>query len=161
MTAIAQEKADTMSLEGKDAPDMVLKTLDGKDFKLSELKGNVVVLDFWATWCPPCRKSLPHIQAISQDKDLAAKGLKVFAVNAREDAAKVTKFLKDNKYSFVVPMDAAGKTMQTYLVRGIPTTVIVGADGKIAKVFIGFGDNSAKAMDEAIKGALAQAKPAA
>src|SRR5437867_2798145 len=69
---------DTMSLQGKAAPDLSLKTLDGQDFKLSELKGSVVLMDYWATWCPPCRESLPHINAISQDKELTGKGLKVF-----------------------------------------------------------------------------------
>jgi thiol-disulfide isomerase/thioredoxin len=155
------EEADATGLEGKDAPDISLKTLDGKDFKLSDLKGEVVVLDFWATWCPPCRKSLPHIQEISQDKDLAAKGLKVFAINAKEEPETVKKFLEENKYTFAVPMDAEGKTMDTYKVSGIPTTVIVGADGKVAKVFVGFGEGAAKSIDEAINDALAKVKPAA
>src|SRR6266567_6324367 len=80
---------DTNALVGKQAPDFALKTLDDKDVKLSDLKGNVVVLDFWATWCPPCRKSLPHLNKVANDKELADKGLKVFAVNCRETKDKV------------------------------------------------------------------------
>ena len=156
-----EDQKDTSSLEGKQAPDFSLKTLDGKDFKLSALQGDVVVLDFWATWCPPCRKSLPHLQAVSTNDVYAKNGLKVFAVNAKEDEDKVKGFLKENKYTFTVPMDGEGKAMQQYMVRGIPTTVIVGRTGKVSKVFIGYGgDESAKQIDEAVEAALKEAKPA-
>ena len=135
---------------------MTLKTLDGKDVKLSGQKGNVVLLDLWATWCPPCRKSLPHVQELSADKALAQKGLVVWAVNSQEPAATAEKFLKENKYTFTVPMDAEGKVGKAYLVTGIPTTVIVGRDGTIKDVFIGFGPNSGKAIDAAVAKALAE-----
>jgi thiol-disulfide isomerase/thioredoxin len=145
---------DTMALEGKPAPDVSLKTLDGQDFKLSELKGSVVMMDYWATWCGPCRESLPHVNAISQDKDLAAKGLKVFAVNAHEEKGKVEDFVKKNNFSFSVPLDPTGDFGKSYKVRGIPTTVIVGRDGVIKKVFIGFGPNSEEQIKDALKDAL-------
>lgn len=158
----AQSGQDPTSLVGKPAPDFTLKTLDDQEVKLSALKGSVVVVDFWATWCPPCRKSLPHLQAISVNEELAKKGLKVFAVNARETKDKIEPFMKENKYSFSVPMDTTGETMKAYLVRGIPTTVIVGHDGVIKNVFVGFGgDESAKQLDQAIEAALKAAKPAA
>ena len=154
LAADKQEKADTSSLEGKPAPDLQLGTLDGKQFKLSGLKGKVVLMDYWATWCPPCRESLPHINQISQDKSLADKGLMVFAINDKEQKAKVQDFVKQNNFSFTVPMDLQGKFGQSYLVRGIPTTVLVGRDGNIKKVFIGFGEGSEKQIKEAIEDAL-------
>jgi thiol-disulfide isomerase/thioredoxin len=144
--------------KGKNAPDISLKTLDGKDFKLSDQKGNVVLVDFWATWCPPCRESLPHVQKVSADDALAKKGLKVYAVNDKEEADTVKKFLTDNKYTFTVPMDADQAALKAYSVSGIPTTVIVGRDGKVADVFVGFGDGSAEQIDAAIEKALAVAK---
>lgn len=153
----AQDK-DTSTLEGKPAPDFTLKTLDGQSVTLSLEKGSVVVIDNWATWCPPCRKSLPHIQALSKDEARAAKGLKVWAVNAREPEAKVKKFLQENKYTFTVPMDADGKFGKSYLVRGIPTTVIVGRDGNIAKVFVGYGEGMDAVMNKAVDEALAKEK---
>jgi thiol-disulfide isomerase/thioredoxin len=142
-------------LKGKPAPDFSLKTLDGKDVKLSDQKGSVVMVDFWATWCPPCRASLPHVQKVSADEALAKKGLKVFAVNDKEDADTVKKFLTDNKYTFTVPMDVDQTALQAYSVSGIPTTIIVGRDGKVADAFVGFGDDSAQQIDAAIDKALA------
>jgi peroxiredoxin len=145
------DDGDTSSLVGKAAPDFALKTVDGQDFKLSDQKGKVVILDFWATWCPPCRKSLPHVQSVSQDKALAAKNVVVWAVNVRESADDVNKFLQDNHYTFKVALDAAGSAGSSYKVTGIPTTVIIGTDGVIKNVFIGFGDDSAKQIDDAIQ----------
>jgi thiol-disulfide isomerase/thioredoxin len=132
-------------------------SLEGKDVKLSDMKGKVVMIDFWATWCPPCRKSLPHLQGVATNKELADKGLVVWAVNAREVKDKVQKYLDDNKLTFTVPMDA-GKTMTDYKVQGIPTTVIVGRDGNVKNVFVGFGDGSEKPMDDAVNAALAEKK---
>lgn len=150
---------DATSLVGKAAPALSLATLEGKDVNLADQKGNVVVLDFWATWCPPCRGSLPHTQKISADKDLAAKGLVVWTVNDRETPDVIEKFQKDNSYTFAVLLDPKGSALQSYLVQGIPTTVVVGRDGTIKNVFVGFGgDSTGQAIDEAVQKALAESK---
>lgn len=153
--AVAQDR-DTTSLNSKKAPDFSLKTLDGKQLRLSDQKGKVVVLDLWATWCPPCRKSLPHLQSLSVNKDLAARGLVVWAVNQEETPQTVREFVGTNNYTFTVLMDADGRIGQSYLVQGIPTSVIVGRDGTVSSVFIGFGADSAKSLDDAVNRALAQ-----
>ena len=145
---------DSTALKGQPAPDFALKTLDGKDVKLSDMKGKVTVIDFWATWCPPCRKSLPHIQKIATDGELAKKGLYVWAVNAQETNEKAEPFMKENKYTFTVPMDRGGAAMNSYRVTGIPTTVVVGRDGIIKEVFVGFGEGSEEMLDKAVKQAL-------
>ena len=148
-------------LEGKPAPALSLKTIDGKPADLAAMKGKVVLVDLWATWCPPCRKSLPHVQEMSQDKALAAKGLVVWAVNAAEAPDKVTAFLVKNGYTFTVPMDAGGAAMQAFNVSGIPTTVIIGRDGKVAKTFVGYGPNSPAEIKAAVEKALAEGNPTA
>jgi thiol-disulfide isomerase/thioredoxin len=154
--ALAQEE-DTTSLEGKKAPDISLATLDGKHLKLSELKGKVVVVEFWASWCPTCRKSLPHLNALSQDKQRADKGLVALAVNAREEAKVVQKYLKENSYTFTVPMDRDGAAMKAYLIGAIPTALVIGSDGMIRSVFIGFvGQESERKLDEAVDKALSE-----
>jgi len=153
--------ADTTELDGKPAPDFTLPSLDGKDVKLSQLKGNVVVLDFWATWCPPCRKSLPHLNKVANDASLKQQGLKVYAVNCRETKDKAKTYLQQNSLTFNVVRDESGSAMKDYLITGIPTTVVVGRDGMIREVFIGFGgEESEKQLDNAIHIALMEPKPA-
>jgi len=152
---------DTSTLTGKPAPEFSLPTLDKKDVKLAEQKGKVVMLDFWATWCPPCRASLPHVQKLASDEALAKKGLVVWVVNDKEDEPTVTKFMKENNYTFTVPMDKPADVLKKYLVRGIPTTVIIGRDGTIRNVFIGYGAPTAKQIDQAVEKALAEPSTAA
>src|SRR5688572_5939717 len=130
-----KQPPDTRSLEGKKAPDFSLTTLDGQDVKLADLKGNVVVLDFWATWCGPCVKAMPHLQELANDTELKEKGLRVFAVNLRESEDKVEPFIESNQYTLTVPMDREGSVAQSYKVQGIPTQVVIGRNGMIHKVF--------------------------
>ncbi len=131
---------DRSALEGKDAPDFELPSLDGQQVKLSALKGSVVVLDFWATWCPPCRQSLPHLDELNEK--MKDKGVKVFAVNSQEEGDTVRKFVKDTKLTTTVLLDEKGITSEPYNLQAIPQTVVIGKDGKVVKVFTGFNPNS-------------------
>lgn len=127
--------AETASFVGKPAPEFTLQSLDGKDVALSSLKGKPVLLDFWATWCPPCIKALPEVNEIyDQKKDT----VQVFAVNVGEDKATVEKFLKSKKLGLPVLLDEDEATMKLYKIRGIPTTVIITPSGIVHKVYVGF-----------------------
>ncbi|MGH7177629.1 MAG: redoxin domain-containing protein [Tepidisphaeraceae bacterium] len=143
-----------MSLVGNPAPDFALADLDGKQVSLSDLKGNVVVSDFFATWCPPCRASLPHL-----DKLAAAhrgKGVVVYAIDLSEDREKVLQFITDQKLSLPVLLDSEGKTARSYLVQPIPQTVVIGRDGVVRRVFIGFDpDRTPQDLATSIERALA------
>ena len=161
MPSTGRAEDDTTSLIGKPAPDFTLQSIDGKTVKLSELKGNVLVLDFWATWCGPCVKSLPHLNEVAHDKPLAEKGLKVYAVNCGDTKAKVEKFLDNHKLQLNVLLDSNDAMQKDYLVNGIPATVIVGRDGAIKKVLIGFEPGQTeKELGAAIAAALKDPKPA-
>ena len=127
-------------------PDFKLTGIDGSTVALADLKGSVTVLDFWATWCGPCVESLPHIDQINAD--LSDKGLKVYAINLQETKAQVQKFIVSKKLTLPVLLDSSGSTAKSYLANAIPETVIIGKDGIVKKVFVGFGG------DEPVRAAI-------
>jgi len=156
---------DGRFLIGKPAPDFSLTTLDGKTVKLSDQRGKVVLLDFWATWCYPCHVSLPHTQELSNNRDLANKGLLIWAVTQPDDKqslADAQGFIASHKYTFAVPCDREGSVSEAYGISGLPRWVIVGRDG----VFKTWGSSfvrgagglqlQTKPMDDAIASALAE-----
>jgi len=129
-----------MALAGKPAPDFKLSLLGGGEVELSALKGkNVVLLDFWATWCGPCRTVMPALDRVS--KDYASKGVRYLAVNLREEPAKISAYLKQAGLNLEVPLDKDGKVAESYHVRGIPTMVIVDKEGVVRDVHVGATPN--------------------
>jgi len=130
---------------GKPAPDVELTMLDGSKQKLTDLKGKVVVLDFWATWCGPCVQGLPKVAEVTAK--LAEKGVVFHACNLDESKEKIEKFLTKKNLSISVAMvgqELAGK----FGVNGIPHTVVIGKDGVIKKVHVGFGPGSEKQLEK-------------
>jgi thiol-disulfide isomerase/thioredoxin/outer membrane lipoprotein-sorting protein len=122
--------------EGQPARDFTLDALSGtKGVRLSDHKGKVVLLDFWATWCGPCRGWLPIVA--KAQRDYAAKGLQVFAVNLREPEAKVRDYLARQKIDVPVLMDRTGSVGADYRASSIPLTVVVGRDGRVVRVMVG------------------------
>jgi peroxiredoxin len=149
----AGDDSPASQLEGKAAPDFKLKGMDDKEVALKDLKGKVVVIDIWATWCPPCRASLPHLDKLyASVKD---KGVAVYAMNLKEEKEEVADFVKNTGLKVPVLFDSDGAVATAYRATGIPQTVIIGKDGKIAKVFVGFGgEETAKEMKDAVEKAM-------
>lgn len=113
---------------GETAPDFELETLDGEIVRLSELRGEKVILNFWASWCPPCREEMPEMQRFYDDyKD----DIKVIAVNYNEKDQKVIDFLDEYGYTFPMPLDRDGSVGNEYGVLTLPTTYFIGTDGII------------------------------
>jgi peroxiredoxin/outer membrane lipoprotein-sorting protein len=123
------------ALVGQAAPPFVLPNLAGEKLDLATLKGKVVVLDFWATWCGPCVRGLPGVAELAKSQKEA--DVEVFAVNLREDAETITEFLTKQKLEIPVLMDAEGAVAQTYRVSGIPQTVIIDRAGVVRFVEVG------------------------
>jgi thiol-disulfide isomerase/thioredoxin len=130
----------TPDLVGKAAPEFSVPTLDGKPYSLSALKGKPVLLDFWATWCTPCRKSMPAVEQISQE--YKAQGLVVLGVNTGEDRDTVQAFLKQTPMAYPAVLSGESAILNDYQVTAYPTFVLIGGDGKIAAYEIGFGGES-------------------
>jgi peroxiredoxin len=140
------------ALAGRPAPDFKLKDLADKEVSLSESKGHVVVLDFWATWCGPCRQGLPHVDKVSQEfKD---QGLLAYAVNLEESKEQVQKFMEEQKLKLTALLDSDGAVSKQYMVNGIPQTVVIGKDGVVKGVFVGYGPDSEKKLHDAVESAV-------
>jgi peroxiredoxin/outer membrane lipoprotein-sorting protein len=122
-------------LVGKPAPPFTLKGLKGSTIALASYKRKVVLLDFWATWCRPCRIEMPRVEALY--KEFKAKGLVVFAVNSGEDLVTVKGFLAKNPYTMPILLDPKGEAARLYQAYAIPTLVVIGKDGKISSYFTG------------------------
>ncbi len=142
------------SLGGKAAPDFTLRDLNGKQVSLSDFKGKVVLLDFWATWCPPCVRAIPHIEALH--KKYKDQGLVVIGINHERDHAKVKAFAK-GQISYIILLDA-DEQFTEYGVTGIPTAFYIDKEGKIRYRDVGFGPGKEKEIEQKVKELLAGKK---
>ena len=128
-------------LTGQAAADFKLKSNTGKEFSLPDLKGKFVLLDFWATWCAPCRRDLSAVEKLHQE--FHRKGLVVLGVNGGEDSETVNEFLLSSKLSYPILLTPDGGVMQSYRVSAFPTVVLIDADGKIVFYHVGAGGDKA------------------
>lgn len=132
------------------APDMVLKDLDDKTVNLAALKGNVVLVNFWATWCPPCRREFPSMERLRLAFD--KKPLVILAVNQGENAEAIESFTSQLELApnFPILLDLEGEAMAYWTVRGLPTTYILDKRGRIAYRAIGGREFDAPAIITAL-----------
>jgi thiol-disulfide isomerase/thioredoxin len=157
--AVSPTAALPLLAVGTTAPDFTLSTSDDdKPISLSDFKGHPVLIDFWASWCPPCKKSLPQTQALAME--FARKGLTVLAVNTWDTRNDMATFLKAHpEYTMTVLFDDHTGTPghregsishDRYHVTGIPTAYLIDKDGKIAATFHGYSDDTDKDIRAAI-----------
>lgn len=125
-------------VKGDMAPDFILTTLDGKKVQLSDLKGKKVIVNFWATWCPPCKAEMPHMQNYYEDfaKD---ENVEILAVNltSGDKVESVENFVEDYGLTFPIPMDVEGKVAETYQAITIPTSYMIDTKGRIQNKIVG------------------------
>ena len=140
----------TSALEiGQAAPDFTLKTIEGKNLNLVEQRGEIIVLNFWASWCGPCRKEMPLLDSFYKKyNDL---GVSVWGVNVEQENQAGRDFLTGLNITFPIFFDSSNKISADYQVEAMPTTVIVDRNGQVRYVFRGYRDGYEKKYAKAIK----------
>lgn len=133
-----QASVQSIAAIGKPAPDFTLKTIDGNEIRLSNLKGKPVLINLWASWCPPCRYEMPDIQAAYEK--YKAKELVVLGIDftAQDDLKDVAAFVKELKLTFPILLDVTGEVSTgLYGMRGLPTSYFIDPEGVIRRIQIG------------------------
>jgi cytochrome c biogenesis protein CcmG/thiol:disulfide interchange protein DsbE len=137
---------------GEPAPPFSLTTADGKTMALADLRGRVVYVDFWASWCAPCRRSFPWMNEMQQR--YGDRGFTVIAVNVDRRRADAEQFLQSNSAHFAVVYDDRGATPQAYSVKGMPSSYLIDARGTVVDVELGFHDDRKGAIEDQIRSLL-------
>lgn len=134
------------------APDFTLPTVEGKNVRLSDYRGKVVLLDFWATWCPPCRQALPHLAELQQA--LGARGFQTLGLNLDEEKSELLSFLAENPISYPT-LRASENTRAAYGgVAAIPQVFLVDRKGKIRERYQGYTPEIGERIKAAVDGLL-------
>jgi thiol-disulfide isomerase/thioredoxin len=120
------------------ALDFILKDLNGNKIKLQDLRGKVVFLNFWATWCPSCRLEMPSMEKLHEE--FGNQGLVVLAINYREKAEEINAFFKEHRVTFTTLLDEQGRSLELYKAWSLPTTYLINRNGEIVGKLVGHRD---------------------
>jgi len=137
---------------GQAAPDFALGSANGKPVQLAALRGKVVYLDFWASWCAPCRRSFPWMNAL-QEK-YGPGGLVVLGLNVDQRRPDADRFLAQVPARFALAYDPQGTAPKAYAIKGMPSSVLIDATGKVLWVHAGFRDEERDELEAKIRAAL-------
>lgn len=130
-----EESDEVGILRGELAPDFELTTLNGEKVKLSDYKGQRVMLNFWATWCPPCRAEMPAMQKFQEDKDVQVLAVNLLETESNPD--NVQKFMDELNLTLTIPMDVESAVSNEYNVIAYPTTYMIDSNGRIQFIMMG------------------------
>lgn len=139
-------------LVGKPAPDITLPLTSGKEFRLADHRGEIVILDFWASWCGPCLQVMPQVDRVA--REFADDNVRLVAINLEESAERVKATLDRLKLETVVALDKNGRVAERYGASAIPQTVIIDRQGKVARLFVGGGARFDDQLREALRAVM-------
>ncbi len=145
--------AATIAKAGSEAPDFTVEMVDGRTITLSELRGKVVLVNFWATWCPPCREELKRVQADLIDR-FAGRDFLFLPISRGEERAVVERFLTKMEYTFPVGLDTDQSIYNRYASNYIPRNFLVGRDGKVVVAETGYEPEQFEALLQYIEKTL-------
>ncbi|MBX2858354.1 MAG: TlpA family protein disulfide reductase [Cellvibrionaceae bacterium] len=144
----ASLSSHALDLKGK-AKDFTLKSNSGRNIRLSEMRGKVVMINFWAHWCGPCRQEMPHLEKIYQRYKDA--GFTILGVHQDSDPKTADKVLNDIPVSFPILYDTTSKVSETYNVSAMPSTVFIDCDGNLKYLHRGYKPGEEKTYQKYIK----------
>ena len=142
LSACSSRETPKPPAEGKQAPDFTLPAISGQEVRLSDLKGEVVLVNFWATWCPPCREEIPSMTALN--RLMAGKPFRMLAISIDQGGKDaVNDFFKKSRLTLPVLIDSNGSIARLYGITGVPETFVIDRKGVIIKKIVGPLDWSA------------------
>ncbi len=143
--------------EGMPAPDFTLPTLDGGEVTLSKLRGKVVLLDFWASWCRPCRRSFPWMDRMQ--RKYGPRGFTVVAVNLDRKREDADDFLRLMQPGFVIARDPGASVAERFGLKGMPTAFLIDRQGRVRHTHRGFRERHGEEREAQIRALLAEERP--
>ena len=144
--------ATTLIHKGDAAPDFTVEMVDGQKITISQLKGKVVIINFWATWCPPCRQEMTHVQKEIIDR-FKGKDVVFMPISRGEKKSVVEAFRKKENYTFPMGLDPQQTIYKKYASNYIPRNFVVGKDGKVIYVSVGFSPDEFAEMIKTVENA--------
>jgi thiol-disulfide isomerase/thioredoxin len=143
-----------VAAQGKPAPAVQWQAADGTLIRLADLKGKVVLIDFWASWCPPCKASFPALDALY--RDLRARGLEILAVNLDERRRDADAFLATHPHTMPVLFDPKGESPLAFAVKGMPSSVLIDRDGTMRFTHMGYTEKALESYRQEITALLSE-----
>jgi cytochrome c biogenesis protein CcmG, thiol:disulfide interchange protein DsbE len=140
---------------GKPAPAFDLPAAGAQKVRLGDLKGRVVYVDFWASWCAPCKQSFPWMNEMQAK--YGPKGLTIIGINVDQKREDADKFLAGTPAKFTVAYDPSGKVASVYQPQGMPTSFLIGADGVVRAMHVGFRDGDREKLESELAAAVSAA----
>ncbi|WP_100402427.1 thiol-disulfide oxidoreductase ResA [Bacillus sp. FJAT-42315] len=149
-TNLTKEARGTLQV-GDEAPDFVLTDLSGEKHQLSDYKGKGVFLNFWGTWCAPCKEEMPHMETVS--KEFKDQGVEVLAVNVGDSELQTKNFAKQYGLTFPIAIDTTKEVEKAYGVSRLPATYMINAEGKVEEIVVGglVKEEQVRALFEKVK----------